>query len=105
MVKIKVFVVLVHSVCGTVQVRSFHGASDPGQEVPQSAVNAVLSPRSALLTPADHAGQKPGPSVVHHEGSTAVPAAGIHTDIKVTCAEHIVRDHLQDKHSRSEAEQ
>lgn len=103
--KIKVFVVLVCSVCGTVQVQSLHGASDPGQEVPQSAVNAVLSPRGALLAPADHTGQKPGPSVVHHKGSAAVPTAGIHTDIQVTCAEHVVRDHLQDGHARSEPDQ
>lgn len=81
---------------GAVQVPSLHCVSDPVEEVAQSGVDAVLATGGTLLPPADDPGQEPGPPVVHHERPPAVPSAGVLTGLQVTCAVHVVCDHLQE---------
>lgn len=87
--------VLVSAVVGTVQVCSLHRVLDPVQEVPQSGVDPVFALGGTFLPPADDPGQKPGPSVVDYKRPPTVAAAGVYTDLQVTCTEHVVCDHLR----------
>lgn len=79
-----------------VHVPSLHCVSDPVEEVAQSGVDTVLATGGTFLPPADDPGQEPGPPVVHHKRPSAVPAAGVLTGLQVTCAVHVVCDHLQE---------
>lgn len=68
---------------------------DPGEEVSEACVDAVLPLGGALLSPADHAQQEAGTAVRDYKWATTVSAAGVHVGLLVPGAEHVVCDHLQ----------